>query len=80
MPYLECPRVENPPAKKMIARIMRMMSSKHLSLLVDPDLYCGTLMSVVQVELFNYHALVIQKQATAATQTHRPSSPAIDGR
>ena len=28
MPYVECPRVEKPPAKNMIARTIRMISSK----------------------------------------------------
>jgi len=41
VPYVECPRVEKPPAKNMIATTMRMMSSKNCSFLLlglFPDL------------------------------------------
>jgi hypothetical protein len=66
VPYVECPRVEKPPAKNIIARMMRMMRSKtappFCSILLG---MCKPLFLIVDVSVLNYDAWAKHIQACA---------------
>jgi hypothetical protein len=77
VPYVECPRVEKPPAKNMIARTIRMIRSKTRVRLSAYFLFhCETTVYGPGGSLLNYHALAnhIQACATVYPEEARPGA------